>query len=254
MGAYALEFDGSISYVTFGDDPAFSFGDGLNDSAFSVELWIKPAGTGNGVIIGKDSSEREWSVALYGDTLYFMLLADAYGTNYSDATLASASTYLTAGYWHHLVVTYDGRGGANASAGMCLYIDNTDYTSSLSPVDSGGYSAMTAGNDPLQISHGKSVGGSGCWAGVVEEPRIYSRVLSSTDVANHYNSGDGLYNDDKTGMILGCHFDEGTGTDVADYSGNAHDGVAYYTSWVSSTICLAPVAQAANAILFGTMF
>ena len=51
--------------------------------------------------------------------------------------------------------------------------------------------------------------------GLIDELRVYERVLSAEEVRYHYNRG---------GPILHWKFDEGSGTTTYDSSGNAYHG------------------------------
>ena len=67
---YSLAFDGTDDSVDCGDAAAFSFGDGSDDSAFSISAWIYMTDATNFGILTKGTSE--WSLHTgTTDKLYF---------------------------------------------------------------------------------------------------------------------------------------------------------------------------------------
>jgi len=230
----ALTLEGTSSYLSIADAADLSFGTGTVDQPFSVSAWVYPNGTGNGVILAKDSpssANREWLVLLDSGTLSFKLL-NADGSQYSAATLASVATYLTAGAWHHVVCTYDGRGGATAEAGMKIFIDNEER--SLGADNSGSYAAMTAGSNPLTVGYGNL---GTYWPARLAEVRLFSGVLSTTEVAAQYNSGNaqrgtaqntpGTTPESDANTKLYFKLDDGSHGTAADFSGNNHSGTLH---------------------------
>ena len=86
-------------------------------------------------------------------------------------TLASQSALV--GSWHHLAVTYDGRGGASAAAGLAIYIDGVPVP--VTRNNNAAYVSMENLAAPLQIGRRVRVGnirtarstksGCGTWRG-----------------------------------------------------------------------------------------
>ncbi len=77
--------------------------------------------------------------------------------------------------------------------------------------------------------------------GVIDEFRIYSKILGQATVKSHYNSGNGTYGRPEYSQIGGWHFDEGDGTIAFDYSGHGHDGVLENgTLWGEGIVTLPP--------------
>jgi hypothetical protein len=69
----------------------------------------------------------------------------------------------------------------------------------------------------VAVGNGFSTDPGRYWKGLVDEVRIYNRVLSGAEVTELANPSDGL--------LLYYSFDTNTGTTVADQSGNGHTGV-----------------------------
>jgi hypothetical protein len=67
-------------------------------------------------------------------------------------------------------------------------------------------------------------GGSTYFTGDIDEARIYTKALSTDEIAAHYNSGNGQYGQQEANLGAGWHFDEGSGTSASDYSGNGKTG------------------------------
>lgn len=85
--------------------------------------------------------------------------------------------------------------------------------------------------------------------GSIDEVTAWKRVLASNEVYELYNSGTGTYITN-TGAFASSgilytnsarwvfHFDENTGTNVTDYSGNNYNGSAGNTTWTNGIVTL----------------
>jgi hypothetical protein len=160
-------------YLSRADDPDFTFGDGANDSAFSVVALVSPDDVTSRTIIAKwseiaASPQREWR-------LYF----DANGYPSFELYDESADTYIgredqtafaiTANLWRVLIATYD---GSKTSAGIKIYIDGAQVDDADSA--SGAYVAMEDGTSALYV---------GCQFGAAARERFYDGKMSWTCIA-----------------------------------------------------------------------
>lgn len=137
--APVLTLNGTDEEMDTPDDTYFSRGDGVNDSAFSLGLWVYITGTGEMVFLGKwGASLEEWLVDLNGTTrLLQMILHDdsaALSPNRTtDAAIAALNT------WTQVIITYAGTGGATAANGITIYAN-------------GAVAASTANNQALYVA------------------------------------------------------------------------------------------------------
>ena len=92
--------------------------------------------------------------------------------------VATFDTALVVNTWYHIVFTYSGVGGASANAGINIYLNGVHRASALS--DSGAYTAMDSGLTP-SIFIGRSGSAPNYANGIIDEVRIYDRVLTATE-------------------------------------------------------------------------
>lgn len=136
-------------------------------AAISIQAWVNPsAALPNNGILNKGSfanSQGEFSLIVYGSTIYFRL-NDSAGAVVATATLAQ-------GQWTHILATYDG-------ATMRLYVNGTLLASSA-------YSAaITSANTPLTIGGYYSSGYT--FLGSIDEVAVWSVALTATEVETLY--------------------------------------------------------------------
>jgi len=221
-------FSNTKSVVTDGVDEFIDWGSIANferTQAFSVSIWVKNSNSGFQHFINRiqgSSPFRGWQV--YKDTaqkLTFSLINTA-GSNTIQSN--GDSTVLNDGAWHHIVVTYD---GSSNGSGVKMYIDSNPETVSVT-TDS--LSATTLHATPVLV--GKRTDGVGHVVGNIDEPAIYTDVLTPVEVTEIYNSGNPI---DLTSLASGndlLAWIRFTQTDIdnfptiADHSGNANGGTA----------------------------
>ena len=139
-------------------------------------------------------------------------------------TTSNCYSQPSSGVWHHLVVVMDkSRTGGDAIA---FYVDgvlqnpNWNFSSATN--------TNNFGNDPLYLF--SRDGDSQFAAGSIREFRIYDIALNAEQVAQ-------LYADSKpqgaptVGLVAAYAFNEGTGSKVADASGNGNTGMIANADW-----------------------
>jgi hypothetical protein len=228
--SYSIDLDGTNDWVKVSNHSTLTFGDGSNDSAFSVSAWIKADNFTNFRIVSKgewnsSTNYREFifnasnGVALLG-------LIDADGSsnayqNYRYRASATTSLQMSTGTWYHVVGTYDGRGGTNAHQGIKLYVDGVVETN-YNDYTGGTYVAMhnnTGSNGDIAI---------GAWRndtfsnGKIDEFAIFSTELTGTQVSNIYNSGTPTDLSGDSNLEGYWRFEENSGTSIADSSTNSN--------------------------------
>ena len=149
-----LQFNGTSNYLTITGSTA--------PAALSISAWIKPAGvTGIQSILSQQSS---FSLRTNGTGMRFTTLG------IKDYDIAAV---LTAGTWQHLVVTFT----PNTTGGLKIYVNNV----LKSTQNSTGINSNTNAWQIGRTTTGEYFGGS------LDDVRLYSSVLSATDVTNLYN-------------------------------------------------------------------
>lgn len=208
-----LNFDGSTSYVTTYSYAVYD----MPDTEGSISLWTF---TNSAYTGGADhlmfrayqlSPLRVFDV--YGYNLDGKIYCGWFnnGTEGRYAPDAAASG-LTTGRWQHIVVTWANAGNTE------LWVDG---------VSRGSGSYVPGSRWDVGAGDGMNIGlwGAAGLAGWVDDVRIYSRILSASEIGLLYSSKTRLNITD--GLFAWWKFDDGIdgkyctpGTQVADYSGN----------------------------------
>jgi hypothetical protein len=243
----ALAFDGVDDYVTMG--PA----DGetaLGARAFTLETWVRRssaswgtvASTGTGgvsavplVTKGRGQSENSNVDANYflGITTAGRPVADfeqfaaAGGWSAGQNHPACSSTTITDQGWHHVAVTY------SVAAGWEFYVDGVEGTTadgtSCTTCSPAGSCPQSPGVEPRydSIQHfglGTAMNSTGVtegfFAGVLDEPRVWNRVLSAAEIVATKNQ---TITPDSS-LIGHWRLNDNGGTSAADETAPAEDG------------------------------
>jgi len=180
-GLYGI-FNGTSSYVEVDDNDLFSFGDGSNDSPFSICAWVYINDNASFPLIAKYGGTvalREYALITGPDGEIQMILYDKSIPKY---ILAKSSTIFVENAWTHVAATYNGDGNSYADIG--LYVNGSPIVTLDG--DSGGYVAMENSSTSLWIGHYINTAfGNGKIRGV----RIYNKELSAVEVLAEYNTG-----------------------------------------------------------------
>lgn len=206
----ALSFDGSAnSYIDFASSASLN-----NLSELSIEFWVKAPpdhNTSYGVLGTTQNYDSD------GFNFYFR------GTEFPNTRLDFHvnGTFIRFGdyvenKWYHIIATYK----SAPSSQMKLWIDGQFLTSQ------GGQGDIIINSIPLVI--GKyATATSNSFKGLLDEVRIYAKVLPTSTVQKHYL---GDYSGDLADCGGDCdlralwHFDESTSTIVSDASNNNNKG------------------------------
>lgn len=191
-------------------------------SQITISSWIKPTTLGEGsagnIFTIRDDSDNNPNVQLRfltGNKLRFLVVFDNAGalkTGYWD----TPSNSITLGNLQHVVVTYDSASAVNSPV---IYINGVAQTLTQGGIPTGVFrnqaSVWRIGNSPNLAS---------TFQGIIDETRIYDKLLSSSEVATQYNNGQLVNGQAEAGLVLGYHFDENAGSIANDYSGNNNNG------------------------------
>jgi DNA-binding beta-propeller fold protein YncE len=167
----ALEFDGKRDYVLMGDVHGFE-----GNSPFTVSMWAKNDGSSGvyGRLISKEKSisPREgWLIFRYKNS-------DRYGfERWEGGAQDNVNFPYTSGQWNHIAFTFDGthmRGYLNGEP----VAEPTESSKSVQPTF-----------DPLVIG-ARSDGEHDFYQGTLDDIRIYSRALSSEEIADVAQAAD----------------------------------------------------------------
>jgi len=228
---YSLSFDRSDNdYVSIAGTPDI---DGLQ--RLTLATWVKLDSTPSGYMRFITLGNNKAGLRYHDQDLQFYVTING-GVYYATKTNA-----LTSGTWYHVAGTYDG-------SQMLLYLNGVEQAGP-------GISGTVAAGDGVELSGPSSFTLDG-W---LDDARVYNRALSATEIEALANgehpetyqattsldtelnvSGTLTLNSGRleASPSLGGYwkFDEGSGTDIGDSSGNGHFGeLIDGPTWTSTT-------------------
>ncbi len=177
--------------------------------------------------IGKwgDGSNAEYRLHLASGVIRMDLFDNSAQARVSAYTTSSQASLI--GSWHHLAVTYDGRGGATAANGITIYIDGVAVP--LTRVNNPAYVAMENLTATMQI--GRESNGWRQYDGGLDEMRLWNVARTPSEIQSYMTvelSGA------EAGLVAYWKLNEGTGTTVADDSPANHTATLFNgPAWVS---------------------
>jgi len=150
LSNYSIDFDGA-DYIDCGDSDDFSFGNGSSDSPFTVSTWVYAEGSSTFPFFDKypDAgtwSLREYRIEIFGTDKVVLIIYDGSETARHEIY---SNSLITRDQWQHVVITYDGRGGADAGDGVKIYINGSESTTTINSY--GNYVAMENTTSPVRI-------------------------------------------------------------------------------------------------------
>ena len=188
--------DVESSGITISDHSDFSFGDGSDDTPFSVSAWIylNEAGVQNGIVSKDSSSQREWAFVVTANNNLRFWVVDGNTTSGHAYQSRASGTIMDdyVGKWCHVVGTYNGVGGNDAANGLKVYlngeqVDTTDINGGTGDdyvAMENGTADIVIGDNPVNANY--ELGGS------VTEVSIWGTELSQTEINELYNDGEAL--------------------------------------------------------------
>ena len=180
-GTFTL--DGVNDFIELPDSDIFSFGDGSNDSPFSVSVWVNITDATRFRILTKyATSKREWYFLSSTDNKWGLIIFDESASAYEGIISTGTLTSLH-GKWINLAGTYDGRGGTSANDGLNIYINGS--IQSVSKVDSGTYTAMENLTQPVYIGNFDNTTYAN---GKIAITQVYNKELTASELLQNYNA------------------------------------------------------------------
>ncbi len=160
----ALNFDGTDDRITIADNVAFDFSGG-----FTAEAWVNPDIYGVQTYLSQYNTNQESFafVLLNSGRIEFTITTDGSTDEYFESTIGVGT-----GKWSHVALTYDG-------STMRAYINGVAAgTKSLS-------GTMFNSTAPIEIGARNN---AHFFNGNIDEVRIWTRVLSETEINNGMNA------------------------------------------------------------------
>lgn len=180
----SVSLNGSSQYLSIADasQSGLDFGTG----AFSISLWIKSSQSAT----GREILEKQWISSggyyqiAWGNSTAGTIKFEGGSNGAAVFALYTTTATYNDNAWHHLVLV-------RSSNTVTAYIDG-----SLSGSNTASGSFDTSNDGVFQIGRGNS----GYYSGLVDEVGVWSRALSSTEVTQLYNDGDGWQYPFSTGV------------------------------------------------------
>ncbi len=230
-GPWYLDFDGVDDYLTGADANSLSFGNGTTDFPFTIETWFRPDFmAGKQTLLGKwlDGPNQEYRLYIASNSIRLDLFdssANAMASAFAPATLSG---------WHHLAVTYDGRGGATAAAGITIFVDGAPLPSFQ--INQPGYVAME--NTAVALQVGREGPSWQQYNGSLDDMRLWNVARSQSQIQALMN---GELSSAQPGLVAYWKFNDGEGSTAADTVGSHPLTLNGNPAWLAG----GPVAPAA---------
>ena len=219
-----LEFNGSNQYLTA------SIPSTERDN-ITLEAWVNWDGQTSGscgIVYAGHSGESGYGIILNQNATPVRSLAILCG----GVAFCNSITLLPTGGWHHVAAVRDG-------SSWSLYLDGT----ALSITNSTSRPRSPAG----ELTMGSTTFGGAPFKGQIDEVRLWTRALSTSELEAGYGELTGSESD------LAAHWkmDEGSGTTTSDNSGNGYTATLQNApTWTSSNAPWPPkvTTQAVSSI------
>lgn len=199
VGNYALSFDGVNDLVATPTDIVCDL------EHTSISMWIKRTVTNYESLLGKGNGTMSLLEIDKGDVVgRFYFEPDVNNRGYTISTGVNTSD----GNWHHLVFLFSKNGGTGYNA-YEIYIDGVSKGTANDAAWTTTFTFNKIGNQESQVTY---IYGE-FYEGLIDDVRVYNKVLSSTEISTLYNKGNVT-----DSLTLHYGFEEGSGTKVFDTS------------------------------------
>jgi len=209
----ALDFDGTDDEVNFSTSACDL---GTND--FTIEFWFRHDDTTADYIFTKGTSSKGVTAFVEASKLKTQI------SDGSPRTEISGAANTDDGEWHLAAITYDRDGDAQ------IYFDGAADGSAVDiTAQSGSISVAKA------VYFGRTDAGTADLDGGVDDVRVYTRLLSPTEILEHYESA--LYADESN-LIFHVALNEGVGGAAANTGSQVYNGTIVGATWIFSPLFL----------------
>lgn len=186
----ALMFDGVDEYVTISDNEYLNFA-----SAITIEVWVNfnNVTTAHPIIAGKSdvlATGVNYALGTQANQLSFYYFA-----NGTDHVYTTSDASLVPNAWYHIVATFDGSSVKIYQNGTLLSGSCTNGTCNV---------PMVVNNNNLEIGRV----GNTYFEGIMDSVRIYSRVLSLSEIFANYSTVDSEFIVSSTDLVGYWNFNE----------------------------------------------
>ena len=196
----AFDFNGVNDYIAVPDNPSLEFGN--ND--ITISFWIKCINTNlKTEPISKDrglDGYRSWRVLINDAELRFVTSDNGHNEEGHQIFGGTIGANLQNNIWYHIVVVKDGTDAIFYVNGNVVNDDDTIYHSKIHDSSVKLHIGCRLGWEGYPIEH---------FPGVIDEVRIYNRVLSGDEIKELYVNPSGLKTTIMFGRVTNLNTDVG---------------------------------------------
>ncbi|MFA5188823.1 MAG: LamG domain-containing protein [Patescibacteria group bacterium] len=176
-----LTLDGLNQYFSVADDDKLSFGNGTDDSAFTLSAWIKMDEATNFIIASKGtgSADDEYKFYINADDKINLQLIDQSQTNTYLGRMFNTALTSYEGEWANVIATYD---SSKTSAGIKLYINGIEVDDTVNESNSSSYAGMENLTGAFNIGNYAA----NYARGQFDEVKVFNRALSPDEIKRIY--------------------------------------------------------------------
>lgn len=191
----AANLDGVDDYFNAGSAGIL---DNLSSTGLTLSAWISlnPLSTQSYIIMSKatsDTPSQGWKLQIAANRR-MEFFADM-GTTSSDSVFRTSSTLVAADSttWNHIAVTWNGTNDLN---GIKMYINGSEvsYINGRNGCNDGTpvpCTVVSDANQDVRIGSTPTMSATARLNGKIDDPRIYNRILSGSEISSLYNGGTG---------------------------------------------------------------
>jgi len=179
----ATEFDGTDDGINLGNSSLLSFDGGVPDLPFTMMAWIfMDDDFGFRILSRSENTGTRPIEYLFGTTGSGDVVLVCYGEgSYSQSIRAISDNPSITGQWIHVTATYD---ASKSETGIYLYTNAVEASATKS--ETGTYTGMS--NDGRNTRIGKEADSPQYSDGLIDDVRIYNRVLTSAEIGVIYTN------------------------------------------------------------------
>lgn len=173
---YELAGGGSPKLFSIPDNDNFTFSDGSDDVAFTIDLFFNRTGSDQGSIICKDGvGDAEFDFWITSGGALRIWIFDGDGDR-----IGRSGGSLSLNVWNHIAVVYDGSG---ASSGIDMYINGS--VSDTGDQNSGVFEGINNTSNQIRVG-GDLMDGHAYTTANIDELHIWRRNLTSAEITTLY--------------------------------------------------------------------
>ncbi len=208
----AISFDGAATYGKIEEQEGYDFG--FEDQTGSISMWYKTSRTSRQSLLSRwgTGAYTGWNIYTSSDDVCF----DVVTQNPTQGNIPCQTTGATDGKWHNVVGVWEDNQ-------VRLYFDGVAVAPKTIPA---GFT-YNPGTQPVWLGRNNYGSMVEWFSGEIDEVRVYNRALTAAEALDLNNWGTNpathIFTEDvSSGLISHLKFNEASGNNAADSSGNGN--------------------------------